>query len=269
MKKTTLKLVFTFMAVAVMFTSCDDGTDPVPPTMKFFAGEGLLTEDATVMTGESVGFSWQVTKGDAKLSEFTIRLGSYDIDGFPNDDIDNDTYEDTFDTVFSEAGSYAFTFIATDKDGETATEEITVTVSAALTDQGSFDLGASGNSTLGSYYSVTEGVMLSAEAKTNADKVDIVFDADGTAAKLTSPSNSTVSEISASGRLTTFAIVLLDFDAATSADLDAVDPGSEEVTVAVGDVVVFKTADAVKGILEVTSVDVATNGSATISVKVK
>jgi plastocyanin len=267
MKKINLFLLLLSVSVVALFTSCEE-TDPVGPTLSFFGGT-FIDEDATVDAGETVSFSWQATKGDANLAEFTIRIGALDVAGFPKDDIDKDEYEDTFDTVFTAEGVYEFTFIAEDKDGEQAIETITITVTVPLIDEGTFEMGASGNPTLGSYYSVTLGVMLSAAAQDNADEVDIIFNTDGTNAKLTSPSNSAVQVIADANRLTTFEIVTLDFDAASSADLDGVDPSMEEVTITQGDVVVFETADDVKGILEVTAVTVTTDGAATIEVKIK
>ncbi len=261
-----------FLGLAVLglvFASCEDDTDPVGPTITFKAGAGLTTGDATVDAGDTVTFSWEVVKGDANLAEFTIRLENEDLDGFPTTDIDNDQYEATFSVVVSDAGEYTLSFIATDKDGLQAKEDITITVKTGLLEKGSSQLGAAG-SNLGSYYSVSEDVVYTlAQAKANPTKVDIIFTSTGVEAKLISPKDANATEISSTNRVTTYAKVDVVFDDATAADLDEVSPVLDNLVVAEGDVIVFETHEGAKGVMEVTALTVAQDGSVTIDIKVK
>lgn len=257
------------VAMGLTFTSCEDDEDPIGPTITFKAGTGLITEDDTISVGETAGFSWEAVAGDAKLVEFTIRINNSDVDGFPNDDVDKDEYQDSWDTTLSEVGSYTFTFIATDKDGEEASESITVYAKSDLTSQGEAQLGA-GSSSLPSYYSVADAeTMTLTEAKASPNKVDFVFTSTSSEATFISPKDAGASEISGTGRTTNYQKVDFDFETATSDDIDDVTPTSDEITVSQGDVIVFETADDTKGIFEVTSLAVAADGTATIDIMVK
>lgn len=261
-----------FLGLAVLglvFASCEDDTDPAGPTITFKAGAGLTTGDATVDAGDTVHFSWEVVKGDANLEEFTIRLENEDLPGFPNTDIDNDQYEDTYSVIVSDAGTYVLSFIATDKDGLEAKEDITITVRTGLLEKGSSQLGAA-ESNLGSYYSVSEDVVYTlTEAKANPSKVDIIFTSTGVEAKLIAPKDANATEISSTNRITTYEKVDIVFDEATAADLNEVSPAADNLVVAEGDVIVFETHEGTKGIMEVSALTVAQDGSITIDIKVK
>ncbi|QQS50774.1 MAG: hypothetical protein IPM71_14475 [Bacteroidota bacterium] len=261
-----------FLGLAVLglvFASCEDDTDPVGPTITFKAGAGLTTGDATVDAGDTVHFSWEVVKGDANLEEFTIREGNEDIDGFPTSDIDNDQYEASLSYIVGSAGTYVLSFIATDKDGLEAKVDITITCLAPLESLGAKQLGAGGSS-LGSYYSVSTNLVYNlADAKTNASKIDIIFTSTASAATFKSPKDASATEISSTGRTTTFQKVDLDFETAGASEIEAINPTADNITVELNDVVVFKTHDNEKGIFLVDQLTVSADGSVTIDIKVK
>jgi hypothetical protein len=133
MKKLSNYFFVLTAALAMVFTSCSDDENALGPNIVFKAGTDLTTGDATVDQGATVNFSWEVNKGDAKLAEFTIRIGALDADGFPVDNIDKDQYEDTYSVTLLDAGVYEFTFIATDKDGLKDIKTIVITAEAATT----------------------------------------------------------------------------------------------------------------------------------------
>lgn len=129
------KLLSVFLiAVSVLsLTSCEEMSDilnneEMAPELTFKAKTGYITDDATVTVGDEVKFSWEVVALGAKLQSFTIRLNNQDLTPFPNEDVDRNEYQDEFTYLCSEAGSYTFVFIATDKDDLKATTSITVKV---------------------------------------------------------------------------------------------------------------------------------------------
>lgn len=287
MKKQPLKFLIAFAALALVFTSCEeDLTDPIPPTIKFFAGTDLITEDVTVTTGETIGFSWQVTAGDANLETFSLRLGSDDIDGFSDLEIDKDEYEDTFDTVFYTAGDYVFTFIAEDKDGETTTEKITVTVESASSpiETYTITLGSYDASTGSSFASIDGSVLSWSDATSNSSKIDFVyFYGSSNGATVAAPDDSDVDAVFdlsswATKNGTTFSstsVTATEFDEMTDDAVISTVSGTDSKAnqLSVGDVFAFVTASTSdnpdkNGLVKVVSID-GTTGSGTIDLVVK
>lgn len=251
-------LMLGLVATGMLFTSCEDDTDAVGPSIT------VTTSASSIGAGEAVTFAWTAVAGDANVESLEVRYDNLTV--YEEEDVDKDTETGTWDTTLTVAGEYDFTFVATDKDGETGSKTVTITVTSDLVSLGSETLGAGGSS-LGSYYSVSEdAVYLFADAQTNADKVDIVFTSDASEAKLFSPDDATSI---GSSRTTKYEVVDLDFDTVLGSDLDAVSPSDAEVVILQGDVVVFETDDNVKGIIEVTSLAVADDGTVSIDIQVK
>ncbi len=287
MRKLTNYFFVALAAVSMVFTSCED-EEALEPEISFFSGDGLITGDATIKVGETASFSWQAEKGDANLSEFTIRLNNEDVPGFPNSDIEKDQYEDTWDTTLYTAGEYTFTFIVEDKDGLTASESITVTVEDADLSLSSYTailMGGQSNSTYGSFLDADAGkVYLSSAASGVQGDIDIVYYYGSTNnATLAAPSDETVNGTGSSSfsltaswttqNETTFntnpGITADDFDdMTTDASIADISTSVTKVTsLAADDVVVFTTAEGKKGALKV--VEVSGEGSGTIEIQVK
>ncbi len=257
------------VAMGMTFTSCTDDTEAVGPSVTFKAGTGLITGDATISSGDVASFSWEALKGDANLVEFTIRIDNQDVDGFPNMDINKDEYQDTWDTTLVTPGDYTFSFIVEDKDGLTAKQDVTVTVESDLTSQGEKQLGA-GSSSLPSYYSVADATEMNLSAAiASPNKVDFVFKSTASEASFSSPKDAANVTISDANRTTLYKKVDFAFASAVSADVDAVTPTADNITVVKGDVIVFVTEDDDKGVFEVTNLAVATDGTVTIDIMVK
>jgi hypothetical protein len=290
----TIKLFFIAFAVIAVgfFTSCADETVATGPTIDFIAGDGILTSDASVETGVDFTFKWLVTQGTAKLASFTIRLSNTDVTGFPNTDI-ADNYSDLLTTSQATAGIYAYTFIATDKDGLEDSKTITVTVTNPVvvptidtyTDK---ILGADNNATLGSSFASVDGsVYILADAKTNSSKVDFVYFYGATnLATLAAPSDVDGAQVvfSSITTWTTINATALESTSLTAAEFDLIDSESQITApagtatkvnnLAVGNVLAFKTAatsanPSKKGLIKVTALTTEKTGSITITVKVQ
>ena len=186
MKMTKIFGAVLLMASTLMFTSCEETVEDIlgdkGPTLVFKAKEGYATGDATVKVGEEVKFSWEVTAVLAKLESFTIRMDNQDVDGFPNEKVDRNEYEDEYTTSFDEAGEYTLVFIAKDKDGETTSVTVKITVEGAaeenLADAIDFDWvrdGGKAATGLDVYgLSWTSNTSTSAVIKKGADKLVVL-----------------------------------------------------------------------------------------------
>ncbi len=276
-------------ALGMVFTSCEDD-EALGPEITFKAGDGLITADATINKGETASFSWEAVKGDAKLTSFTIRIDNQDVDGFPKTDIDKEEYQSTWAKQFLDAGTYAISFIAEDKDGKKATETITVTVKEAAIELTSFTavlMGGQTNTTTGSFLDADAGkVYLTADAKTNQSKVDVVYYfGSENKATLASPNDETVNGTGTNAlsltkgwttqNATKFntnpGITAAEFDAMTDdSKLEGVDvTASKANMLSEGDVAVFMTAAGNKGAIKVVKIDGEGSGTITIDVKIQ
>lgn len=273
MKNTMKKLTYLFglgIIAAMFFTSCTD-EDALPPSLQITSGN-----EVTAAAGSIITIEWRADAGDAKLSTFTITWNNVaidDVDGndwndMPIDNADNETYVGSARVLVPDANA-VFVLTVTDKDGNTASANVTVTVTAPLESIGSFQLGA-GGSALGSYFSVSnEAVYKLAEAKANASSVDIVFNSTSTVATFKSPKDAAAQELIDANRTTLFKVVSYSFEDATAAQVDGESLSAEQVNVVAGDVVVFETDDGDRGIFVVDALTVATDGDVTIDIKIK
>lgn len=268
MKKLNLFLGLAAISMVMFFNSCSSDEDAQGPGLE-------LISDAEVTTAanSSIIIQWRAYAGDANLKYFTITEGNSPITGWDEFEIptaQNENFPSTATVQIGEANT-TFTLTVTDKDGLKTSKTVTVTVEAALDSKGFSSLGAAGNTTLGSYYSVSNNLVYKTSELTTAiaSKIDFVFNADASTATFKSPKDATNTLVHDSGRTTKYQKATFAFATATPSDLNAVTPTAESITVAANDVVVFVNHDGVKGIFEVTALTVAANGSVTIDIKVK
>ncbi len=252
-------------ALGMVFTSCEP-TETAAPSISFTNGK---TEATTAGPTYTVAGTITSEVGLSDVKYFKVTTAGEDQLEVVTDFTDKNSYQFQYEVAVSE--DMTLKVSATDKDNQTTSRNFVITYTGgALNSLGSKQLGAGGNATLGSYYSVgNNAVYKTSDLDAHASDVDFVFDADGSTGSIYSPSLSANSKVNSTGRITYFEKVDTDFATVTVADVDAVNPSSTSVDVVMGDVVVYLTHDQVKGIFEVTQIDVASDGTVTISVQVK
>lgn len=253
------------LTTSMMFTSCDTSENPAAPTITFTNG---VTEATTASSPYTITGTITSEVGLKTVRYLKVTTAGEDQLGIVESFTDKNSYQFQYDVTVSE--DMTVKVEATDKDNQVTARNFVITYTGgALTTVGNATLGAGGSAT-GSYYSVSENkVYTTSTVSSNADKVDFVFDSDASTARIYSPSLSSNTAVKGSGRITYFKKVTFDFDAATAADVDGVDPTDTEVSLTNGDVVVYDIHDGSKGAFKVTDLKVASDGTVTISVKVK
>ena len=288
MKKISLLLTVVLIGFIGVFTSCDEAADLLNPKLEFFGGT-YIDEDVTVEPGAAISFSWLATKGTNNLKTFSISRDGVTLDGYPNEDIENDNYtgQVTLEAPLNE-GAYVYTFTVTDSKDKTASVSFTITVEASggpiMT--WSKTLGSHRSSTGSSFASTTGTVYSIADAKTNSAAVDFMyFYGASNEATLAAPDDSDVPTVFASAdgpaswstkNATRFATTTLsagDFDAITD-DLAVVTAATGASATKVnmletGDVVAFVTAAGKMGLVKVVSITAGDDGSMDIAVIVQ
>lgn len=199
----------------------------------------------------------------------------------------------TYTPAISQAGTFTIRLIATDKNDEATEVTVTFTVTAGATFKtyNNITVGSYSNATVGSSFVSLDGTVLGlTDAKANSAKVDLVYFYGATnLATLAAPSETTLNDVftTASGmsswttrnatKLALSALNAAAFDAiTTNAALDAA-VGTPSVSLvnqlSVGSVVSFQTAatssnPSKKGLLKVTNITGAADGTMTFSVKI-
>ncbi len=126
MKMKKFSNLLLILVIGFSFTTCE--RDNEGPSLSLLNGNAI-TADATVSPGDSLMFHWLAEPGDNNLEQFNIVKQDVDLTGFPRTDIPNDTYEDSVILLASQnPGTYIYKFIITDTDGQTAEENVTITV---------------------------------------------------------------------------------------------------------------------------------------------
>lgn len=264
------------VSIGMIFTSCSDDETNEPPTIQVIEADGYVVDGDEVET--STAFKVKIN-GTANATSSAELVGLEVLAVFNNTTVADSTIaidkqgsfagDITFDAP-AETGSGKITFTLVDKKDQTAEAVVNLTFVEGLSSQGTKQLGAGSNQSLGSYYSVADATVMSvSEAKASPNKVDFVFNSTATTASFFSPKDASATEISSTGRTTLYAKAGFDFASATIADISGVTLTADNVDVVQGDVVVYETADATKGVFEVTSLTVAADGSVTIDIKVK
>lgn len=136
MKKLVLALVC--LVSVAFFASCDPKVEHPEPTIAFVAGEGLITEDAVISTGDTACFDIKAMSNvetnkllkSLYLQVFTDE-GSYDDTIFS--DINQNSFEYFFGYIFRDAGIYTVSATVTDADGYSAECRLNLTVNQSDT----------------------------------------------------------------------------------------------------------------------------------------
>lgn len=290
MKKLT-NYMLSMLAIAGMLflTSCgDDEEDPTPTggITVVLDPAGDISGDATLNTGSSYSLRVVVNaaNGNADLATYKITqdgvaLSDFDDVAISSSDNRGFTLETPPIDVPLTAGSYAYEFVVTDEDGGTGSVSwvITAEAASAFSSEVTVSLGAQ-SASAGSSYDVEGATQFTlADAKSNSADVDFFYYYGATnLATLWAPGDADAVTAGLFGlpgdwatrNETAMDKVSLDFDAATVAEVQAETlSGTKANQLAAGDVVVFETVGGVRGIIEVTAVNGAADG--TIDLKMK
>ncbi len=287
-------------------SSCGDPEDPAPngPSVSFNTGDGLITGDVQLNPGDAMAFKVTVTKGDKNLEKLYIKEGNVKLTATFTEEGETSEVTDEFELSGSgpvvvtisginasqNEGVTAYSIVAADKDGLEGSVEVNVQVSTpdespAVTEFTAILMGAHENATDGSFMDAATGTVYKvAEAATNDSKVDFVYYYGATnKVTLAAPSDASVLEFGSLGvanwgtkNETKMATVAgADYSSYTtndelSAAVDAESPsGTLSNELAVDDVILFTTADGIKGAIKVTAVEASTTGTITLSVKIE
>ena len=209
MRLNTLFLLLAMFSFTV-FTACnndDDNGEPEvnKPTIKFFGSGDFIANDATVNAGDTVKFSWQVSKGDNDLKRFAITGGPQGGTIFDSSNLskNNDSeYEDEFMIVINQSGDHKFTFEAWDDEDNKTSKSITITVrqNDQLNSYSAVLMGAQNNANNGSFYATSQDSVYFATGfnKQNDQYIDFIYYHGQTnKATIAAPSDGTVEAFSA------------------------------------------------------------------------
>jgi hypothetical protein len=317
MKK--LSLVVLGLLAMFLVTSCGgDDEEPNPPKLSFLTGDTIITNSGTVEPGATFHVRLQGIKGDKNLSTLTILQGQqnlnasfYTVTDFANNTEVGSTTNpvglsgsarDAFTyTVSVEAsattGSYSYTFIVTDNDGETASLTTTLLVeestSPIVTSSGKLINEPAGNGSSKAFYSISEATSYTYNTA-NADatlqsKIDFGYHFNGTAANPSSSDGShfmATTVYTAGGtnvttgwentKATSFyktsyspAEFSAFSDDSFSGDLDFTSATTKITKLAEGDVLAVKKANGKVGLIHIQDISPLGTPSGTITINVK
>lgn len=130
------------IGASMMMTSCaDDSEDPIGPNLSVTTN-GAAGSSIEVSSSDMLHFEWRADAGDAKLKTFEIyrdaqklSIDSTDNDNDLTNDISNSNNETYKDGVVLSALAGVYTFEVTDKDGESSSVEITVSVGTSMNNE--------------------------------------------------------------------------------------------------------------------------------------
>jgi hypothetical protein len=289
-----------FAAVALL-SSCSDEDDPKPaPSLDFVAGAGYTTGDVTLEPGSTLKVKWVANKGDKDMDLFSIKVNNGYLADYAPDGANSNPYslkgsnQNTYQgevstTVSSNVGTTeTYTFTVTDKNGNSTSKTIKVTIGTAQT--GAIDtwtaviLGNENHTTLGSFYDAEGNVVYTqANAKTNATLVDFVYYHGVTnGAAMAAPSNTDAEAIfTGLGTWTTRNATKFKTTTLNQTQFNAITAGSELATqatgatntqvtnLAVGQVFAFTTVGGKSGLAYVSQLSGSATASGTITITVK
>ncbi len=281
MKMKKMKLfALMFLAGALMFSSCkkDDETVAIAgPSITFQGGNNSLEFDGSKGIDVNVDFT---AEGEVSVFKLTFLNGDsiFDLTSTYKGE-KSGTYRFVRETAKVGAdlqegqGEVKYIFTLTDKENNTKTATYTVTSASNAPEIVAFSakvLGAS-SSNYGSYLNATEGIVYTQnDATANDTKIDLVYKWT-IGADLYSPNHADVTTV-----LTNSTVIGAYTGQNTFANINKEEIASLTVptetsakTLAVGNILVFKTADAKMGVLNVTALNNGTDGDMTVDIKVQ
>ena len=113
------------MLFAVSVFGCEKQKNP---SVTLLNGD-FITKNTTVGPGGLLKFKWEVRKGKADLSTFSVLMNGQDLPGYPETPKSTDVI---IDSIYLEGpvqtGNYAFSFLATDANGNIGDRAVVITV---------------------------------------------------------------------------------------------------------------------------------------------
>ena len=281
-----MKLVaLMFLAGALIFTSCKKDEDEVAiagPSITFQGGANSLEFDGSKGIDVRLDFT-----AEGKVSTFKMVLALENSTADSILDLTSDYKGDksgnfTFmrsaaqvgaDLALDATGTIKYVFTLVDKENNTKVVDYTVTVASTAPEVVAFSakvLGASGSAS-GSYLNATEGLVYTqGDATANDTKIDLVYKWT-TGADLFSPNHTDVSTTLTNSTVIGAYTGSSTFDNIDKTEIAALTTptGTDAKTLAVGNILVFKTNDAKMGVLKVTALNNGTTGDMTVDIKVQ
>ncbi|MDD5508126.1 MAG: hypothetical protein PHD25_07315 [Bacteroidales bacterium] len=294
------KLIYLFVLLMVsglfFMTSCtDDEEGDVKPTISFKGGAGYVSQDVTLDTDAefTIGITAASNSSSgAKLSLLELTRVYNNATWFTWDTaIDVSYYSiDITMTTLNTEGTERIAFKITDKDGQTSEISVNITTESSAGPITSFDqkiLGSYQSSTGSSFASADGSIYSLAEAKVNQTKVDwMYFYGASDLSTIASPNDSHAALVfnNAANGLQTWTTknntlfrkvsTVIEWNTVTDDTIimqeAATEPDQTRIaTLAVGDVLLFKTVTSKYGLIKVNNIAVGADGTIDISVKVQ
>jgi len=291
MKMKKMKLFgLMFLAGALLFSSCKKDEETVAPTISTSGASSIDLTVAQIAAGERVVFNINIAAA-AEVETFSIKedksgtANATSVYDAANTDFSGKTeavynFDKTFVAADFDDGTntynkIVYTFTVSDKEGRAIDIKYTVNVVSVneapeISQFTAKVLGASGSAS-GSFLNATEGIVYTQNnAVANDSKIDLVYKW-VTDAGLYSPDHEDVSTA-----LTNHTVIgayagtsdFVNIDKEEIATLTA-PTGTSAKTLAVGNILVFKTAGNKMGVLKVTALNNGTSGDMTVDVKVQ
>jgi len=286
MKMKKMKLfALMFLAGALIFSSCKKDDEEVAiagPSLSFQNGNNSLEFDGSKGIDVRLDFT---AEGEVSSFKLVLSLNNatadsvYDLTStYKGEKSGNFTFIRSAalvgaDLSLDATGTVKYVFTLIDKDNNKKTAEYTVTAASTSPEISAFSakvLGASGSNS-GSYLNATEGIVYTqGDATANDTKIDLVYKW-VTDAGLYSPNHTDVSTVLTNSTVIgsyTGTSTFENIDKEEIATLTA--PTTNDAkTLAVGNILVFKTASAKMGVLKVTALNNGTSGDMTVDIKVQ
>ena len=286
MKMKKMKLfALMFLAGTLIFSSCNKDDEDVAvagPSLTFQNGANTLEFDGSKGIDVRLDFT---AEGEVSTFKLVFSLNNatadsiYDLTStFKGEKSGNYSFTRSAALVGADlnldaTGTVKYVFTLTDKENNTKTATYTVNAASTAPEISAFSarvLGASGSNS-GSYLNATEGyVYTQGDATANDTKIDLVYKW-VTDAGLYSPNHADVSTVLTNSTVIGIYAGTTAFDNIDKEEIAtlAVPTGNDAKTLAVGNILVFKTADAKMGVLKVTALNNGTSGDMTVDIKVQ
>jgi hypothetical protein len=300
MKKVAFLMSGLLMAGTIFFSGCStDSTTPgdIHPSMNFVGGGSYISADAQLTVGTifTVGLNaFSSTESNSKLAKLTVTR-IFQNKPFVLLDSNLNVAQFSIDISIGanpNAGTENFTFLITDKDGQSKELSFVITT-VDVSGPGPINtfsmkiMGAQGSATGSSFASIDGSVYGGAEAKTNAAKVDwLYFFGASNLATIAAPDDADAAAVftNATYGLQTWSVLnstrfkrvtdAIDWNAITddaiivaqtATGVDQTKVNNLDIT----DILAFQTVGGKKGLIRVEEILGTSTGTITISVKVQ